>query len=226
MRFMQTRRSSARDTVHSVPATPRRGRAALQPSRERIHRAALERFARYGYDAVSLQQIADDVGLHKSSLFHHYPSKSALLAAVFDTVVQGLIDRVRPLQTDDPPSAQTLLEVSLALAEHFCDEPQTARLLLQAMTAPDDSEMRRQATDGFEFYEIVAHYLDRARRANVIGRIKIGQAVPDVIGLTLLYPAIAHDLAEVVGKDPLSASARETRRAALERSIRALLELD
>lgn len=208
-----------------MPAATKRGRAALPPPRERIHRAALERFARYGYEAVSLQQIADDVGLHKSSLFHHYPSKSALFATVFDTVVQGVTERVRPLHTDAPPSPQTLIAVALMLADHFCDEPQAARLLLHVMSSPDDSEMRRQASDGLEFYEIVASYFDRARRANVIGRIKIRQVIPDLIGLILVYPALAHDLGEVLGKDPLSASAREARRATLERGVRALLQL-
>jgi AcrR family transcriptional regulator len=216
---------SRRSATHPDPAPRAKRNGGALPSRERIHRAALTRFARYGYDAVSLQQIADDVGLHKSSLFHHYPSKSALLEAVFDTVMQGILARVRPLQTDEPPSAQTLLEVALALADHFCDEPQAARLLLALMTSPDDSEMRRQASDGLEFYQVVASYLDRARQANIVGPIKIRQTIPNLIGLTLVYPAIAHDLAEVVGKDPLSASAREARKAELERTIRALLLL-
>jgi AcrR family transcriptional regulator len=196
-----------------------------QPSGERILHAALVRFARYGYDAVSLQQIADDVGLHKSSLFHHYSSKSVLLDAVFETVMQGILARVRPLESDATPSSQAIIDVALAVAEHFCDEPQAARLILALMTAPDDSELRRQASDGLEFYQILASYLDRARRARVVGPIKIRQTIPNLIGLVLVYPAIAHDLAELVGKDPFSPRARESRRAELERAIRALLQL-
>jgi AcrR family transcriptional regulator len=213
----------------SVPRT--RVRAASktagpdQRSRERIHRAALARFARYGYEAVSLQQIADDVGLHKSSLFHHYRGKSALLKEVLAEVMQRILLHVRPLKAQDRPSAESLLTTVYALADHFCDEPEAARLLLALMTAPEDSELRRQEADALEFYETVATFLDRARRIGVIGRIRIRHAIPNLIGLILVYPAIAHDLSALIGKDAFSAKARQGRRQDLERAVRALLQL-
>jgi AcrR family transcriptional regulator len=194
-------------------------------SRERIHRAALGRFARYGYDAVSLQQIADEVGLHKSSLFHHYAGKAALLRAVLSEVLDGILQHLRPLQTDDAPSAQALLRVFRALADHFCDQPNAARLLLALMTSPDDSELRRQAPNDEQLYVIVGQYLDRARRAGVVGRIQIRQAIPNLIGLMLAYPAVAHDLTPLLGGDPFSARVRQARREDLERALRSLLQL-
>jgi len=188
--------------------------------------AALERFARYGYDAVSLQQIADDVGLHKSSLFHHYPSKAVLLRTVLGEVIGGVLEHVRLLQADEPPSADRILRVMRALGEHFCDQPHAARLLLAVMTAPDDSELRRQAPDALEFYTTVGTYLDRARRAGVVGRIQIRQAIPNLIGLVLVYPAVAHHLVPLVGTDPFSSRARQTRREDLERALYSLLRLN
>ncbi|MET0389430.1 MAG: TetR/AcrR family transcriptional regulator [Polyangiales bacterium] len=227
-------RKTAELSIRAARTTPVRKRSGASdstppagtPSRERIHRAALMRFARYGYDAVSLQDIADDVGLHKSSLFHHYSSKAVLLRAVLREVIQGILDHVRQLAADEPPTAERILRVFHALAEHFCDQPDAARLLLAVMTAPDDSELQRQAPDAAEFYVTVAHYLDRARRTGVVGRVPIRQAIPNLVGLVLVYPAVAHQLAALIGSEPFSSRARAARREDLERALRSLLKLE
>jgi hypothetical protein len=58
----------------------------------------------------------------------------------------------------------------------------------------------------------------------VIGRINIRQAVPNLNGLVLFYPSVAHDLKPLVGDEPFSARARQSRRQELSRVFRAMLE--
>lgn len=53
-------------------------------TRSRAQRAALELFTRQGYDATSLRQIADVLGINKASLYHHFPSKEAILQSLVD----------------------------------------------------------------------------------------------------------------------------------------------
>ncbi len=50
--------------------------------RAQIVKDATALFARDGYADTSLRDIAEQVGLSKSALLHHYPSKDALLSAV------------------------------------------------------------------------------------------------------------------------------------------------
>ncbi|MET7301870.1 TetR/AcrR family transcriptional regulator [Embleya sp. NPDC005575] len=50
--------------------------------RQEIVHAALEVFATRGYDAVSLREIAAQVGLSHTGLRHHFASKEELLTAV------------------------------------------------------------------------------------------------------------------------------------------------
>ena len=46
---------------------------------ERVLDAAATLFLDVGYDAASMQQLADRLGLHKSSLYHYVDSKEDLL---------------------------------------------------------------------------------------------------------------------------------------------------
>lgn len=46
--------------------------------------AALEVFAQSGYRAGSLRHVAERVNMSEAGLLHHFPSKSALLAAVLE----------------------------------------------------------------------------------------------------------------------------------------------
>ena len=101
-------------------------------SKDRIQAAALRLFARHGFEGVGLQRIADEVGLHKSSLFHHYKGKVELANEVFQIALHEVVDLVRPLAAD-PPALDGLLAVVDGLVDYLSDHPDAARLFLQGM---------------------------------------------------------------------------------------------
>ena len=47
-----------------------------------ILRAAQRRFAAYGYSKVTMDEIADDIGMAKASLYYYFPTKEAIFRAV------------------------------------------------------------------------------------------------------------------------------------------------
>jgi AcrR family transcriptional regulator len=57
---------------------------AAEPSgtRERILNAALDLFVEHGFDATSLRQIADQLGITKAALYYHFASKDDILMAL------------------------------------------------------------------------------------------------------------------------------------------------
>lgn len=61
--------------------------------------AALRQFAAAGFDGASLQRIADDAGLSKSSVLYHFGSKEALLDAALRPAVKDLRDLMPGLVT-------------------------------------------------------------------------------------------------------------------------------
>jgi AcrR family transcriptional regulator len=218
-------------TIAAKPGDPSRTRAkgaaseaSEDNSRERIHLSALKLFSRYGYDGVSLQMIADDVGLHKSSLFHHYTGKLELMREAVLAVIAQLLERLDPLLEQEEPTLQTLYDGMMLLVEHFSDRPESARLLVNIMTAPNDSDVAKLALDerSAGFYLKLSRWLERARRLGVVRKSSIRQAIPNVMGLILFYPAVASDLRELVGPDAFSARARQIRKDELMRILKAM----
>lgn len=206
---------------------PPKDKPSVETSRERIRAAALRLFAKYGYEGVGLQRIADEVGLHKSSLFHHYRGKFDLAREVFDDTIETVAEKVEPLKTDRPPKLDTFIEVVFELDDHFCDNPDTARALMSVITAPDDSDLRVPTEDVahpvIRFYAIVLDWLERARDAGVIRRVNIRQTLYNLIGAVLFYPATAESEPELCGPEPFSAKNREHRKRELGYLLRGAL---
>lgn len=53
-------------------------------TKEKIFDVSLDLFSKKGYDSVSLREIADEVGIRKSSIYSHYSSKEAILMDIFN----------------------------------------------------------------------------------------------------------------------------------------------
>lgn len=66
----------------------RRGRPGYD--REQILDIAVQVFIEQGYDATSVSSLAARLGLSKSALYHHFPSKEALLEVALDEALGGL----------------------------------------------------------------------------------------------------------------------------------------
>src|SRR4029453_5882788 len=62
-------------------------------TRERIIDAAQAIFARDGFAAAKMQEIADRVGIQRASLFYHFKNKEALFVAAHEQVF-GRIERL------------------------------------------------------------------------------------------------------------------------------------
>ncbi|WP_063037904.1 TetR family transcriptional regulator [Nocardia pseudovaccinii] len=65
-------------------------------SRARILQIALDLFAERGYHTVSVREIAEQVGLTKTAVLYHFPSKSDIVAALVEPL---LVDSEAVLET-------------------------------------------------------------------------------------------------------------------------------
>jgi AcrR family transcriptional regulator len=58
--------------------------AGEKSTKKRIFEVSLDLFAQKGFDAVSMREIAEAVGIKKASLYSHFSSKDELLEQIFE----------------------------------------------------------------------------------------------------------------------------------------------
>ncbi|HEX3647107.1 MAG TPA: TetR/AcrR family transcriptional regulator [Pseudonocardiaceae bacterium] len=81
---------------------PRRLRADAQRNRERLLEAALRAFTTGGAD-VTLEAIARQAGVGIGTLYRHFPTREALVEAVYRNELAGLCARAADLLATEPP---------------------------------------------------------------------------------------------------------------------------
>ncbi|MCR8635261.1 TetR/AcrR family transcriptional regulator [Paenibacillus radicis (ex Xue et al. 2023)] len=64
----------------------------------KIKAAALRLFAHNGYDATPLSGIANEVGIKTPSLYAHFSSKEDLFLAVFDSVIEEQLGKIKGME--------------------------------------------------------------------------------------------------------------------------------
>lgn len=123
--------------------------------RERIERVALELFAAQGYDAVTVDAIAAEVGVSLSTLFRHVSSKEQLLVGVVRTgraaIVRSFADRPAAEPVGDALAAAILLRT-----EQFADETEVIELWRRAMASAPERLRRASLLSDEERDELVA----------------------------------------------------------------------
>ena len=90
----------------------------LPTTRGRILRAAAALFREQGFNRASMRDLADRVGIHKSSLYHHFPSKQALLLEILETTVDRSVPALAAIADSGLPAAQRLRR---AVANHVTE---------------------------------------------------------------------------------------------------------
>lgn len=123
--------------------------------RDRIDRVALELFARDGYEAVTVEAIAAEVGVSLSTLFRHIEGKEQLLVGVTRT---GRTAIVRAFAGRPPaePVAAGLVGAILERTAQFSDESDVIELWRRAMASAPAKVRGASLLDGQERLDLVA----------------------------------------------------------------------
>lgn len=75
-------------STEKLAAPVKRGRPGYD--QETVLQIAVEAFNEYGYDATSMGKLADRLGISKSAIYHHVPSKGDLLRLALDEALVPL----------------------------------------------------------------------------------------------------------------------------------------
>jgi TetR/AcrR family transcriptional regulator len=198
--------------------------AAPADTKQRILEVALRHFSANGYTGTSLNDIADEVGIRRPSVLHHYPSKEALYRSVVLAAFSDWYVLVEDA-TRDVGTGWAQVERVLRTAFTFFEErPDAVRLA------------RREALDGgpvlAEEMAVMLRPGFAAARAWLqdemdAGRLRSydpGQLILTAYGAVLSYLSDAALITSLRGVDPLSPGELASRREHVLAVLRAALE--
>ena len=92
-----------------APTAGRRRARDPEATRQALLDAAIELFGTAGFDATSVQSIADRAQVTKGGFYHHFGSKQALLHEIHDRFIDYHLERMRELLAEPGSPAEELL---------------------------------------------------------------------------------------------------------------------
>ncbi len=101
-----------------------------QATRERIFREALHLFAKKGFEATSIKDIAGAVGVADAALYRHFSSKDDIASAIFSFHYANLARSIAVLASQSENFAVALRQLVTLLCDLFDDTPDVFAFIL------------------------------------------------------------------------------------------------
>ena len=134
--------------------------------RTHILKVATRRFARQGFDSTSLQEIAEEVGVKKPSLLHHFPSKNELLRAVLDQLFERwTVVLPRLLEAVTSGRARFFDGIIEELIGFFLEDSDRARLVARELLDRPQHMQARMNQTLTPWVTLIADYIRRSQHA-------------------------------------------------------------
>jgi AcrR family transcriptional regulator len=114
---------------------PARSDAQAQEEKRRLLlQAAVRVFARKGYHAARISDIAEEAGVAYGLLYHYFDSKEEVLRNVFRETWRALIATIKSVEEGDDPAREQLRKVAEILLRSWRREPDLVRVLVLEVT--------------------------------------------------------------------------------------------
>ena len=193
-------------------------------TKELILEVARRRFAEQGFGATSLNEIADEVGIRRQSLLHHFPSKDALYQAVLAEELaawSSLVDEAVGETSEGWPQVEKVLRAAF---RYFEEHAELVRLI------------RREALDGGPMlsaevgralrpqFERAVAFVEHEMDAGRLRRYDARQLILTGYGAALSYLSDAPFIERLLDVDTLSPAALKERREHVLDVLRNALE--
>lgn len=151
-----SRRASAR-----TAPSPRGG----DRTRRRILAAALQLFSRNGFHGTSIRALARSVGLTEAAIYYHFPSKRAIVGALYEQRgFTSALDELDHLPGEIPPDQQ-LAANAIASAHLWDDNADLLRVVTLEVLRGDKSAraVHQELMDRWRrgIHELLARYQSR-----------------------------------------------------------------
>lgn len=147
-----------------APTGARTNVRTRDPERKtRIMAAAADLVARKGYHAVSMAEIGSAAGITGSGVYRHFDSKSAVLVALFDRVIDDLLRDEQEILSATSDLSQALLQLIAGQVEFVVADRELARVYHNEINNVPEEDRRRLRRKQRLYLEEWVHLVDELR---------------------------------------------------------------
>lgn len=152
-------------------------------TRERIRLEAAALFSEQGFNGTSMAQLASAVGITKSSLYHHFSSKQALLSEIIELTVNRVTPLLQTVADMDLSARDRLREaIILHTVEAIRDQHAVACFIEEGRyLAPDFMATHVANRDAYE--QIFTRIFEEGIKSGEFIKQDVGIAVKAVLGM-------------------------------------------
>ncbi|NNK38265.1 MAG: TetR/AcrR family transcriptional regulator [Xanthomonadales bacterium] len=132
--------------------------------------AAIRLFSKEGFDRVSMRLIAEEAGVSKANIYHHFESKEALYIAILHASADRLSGLIENLAEGRGAFDERLRVFARAHLENLFDNATSVRLILRESFSGDEEKSRvmvEQFVGG-----IIRRLIDIFRRGQQVGLLR------------------------------------------------------
>ena len=158
-------------------------------TRQEILEASLELFSFQGFEATSVSQIADAVGIRKASLYSHFESKQAILDALVEEVLEQYAARslfAHPRWDSLPGTPDEAVRMIAGQLRYILHNPTVSRarklLVIEQFRNAELAQMQTRQN----YADVLAYFTELVKRLGARGVLR--EDNPELMAAQLCLP--------------------------------------
>ena len=143
--------------------------AAQEERRRQILDAAVRAFAKKGYHACRVSDIAEEAGVAYGLVYHYFESKDAVLESIFREMWGMMVAAINAIEEiEDSPREQLRKSCAIVLRT-WRDYPDVVRVLVREV-ARSGEQLQREVEEIAHAFEALSRIVERGQEQNVFRR--------------------------------------------------------
>jgi AcrR family transcriptional regulator len=136
---------------------------AQEEKRRRILQAAVRAFARKGYHACRVGEIATEAGVAYGLVYHYFTSKDEILETIFRDTWTQMLAAIEAVEEDGEPAAEQLRKVAAIVLRTWKRDPDLVRVLVREVTR--SPHIQREVEEIEQAYEALQRIVRRGQES-------------------------------------------------------------
>jgi TetR/AcrR family transcriptional regulator, fatty acid metabolism regulator protein len=147
---------------------PANGRAKAQADKRRmILDAAVRVFARQGFHACRVSDIADEAGVAYGLVYHYFASKEEVLDTLFLERWDVMLEMIREVDARPIPVREKLQEIVSFIVDSYRHDPDMMKVIIVEVTRAANSFGRTHLAQIRTAYDLIGEIVSKAQAEGV-----------------------------------------------------------